>query len=251
MGVATKCRMCNKEIILPPSWAKARKYCSRKCYDKWQSLNKVGENNHFYGKKHSVEARNKISCAQKGKVSLKKGKHYPHLQGRKRLDLVGRTPWNKGKKMNPISTKHREIIASRHKGKIVSLETRRKMRDSLKGNKSGGWIDGRTPLARLIYRSLEYKQWRKSVFEKDNWICQECFTKRKKLNPHHIKLFSVILTEFLKTYSQFSPIEDKETLSRLAITYGDFWDVENGITLCENCHKNKHRSVNECHSRSR
>ena len=36
---------------------------------------------------------------------------------------------------------------------------------------------------------------------------------------HHKKAFYLILEEFLQQYSQFSPIEDKETLLRLAITY--------------------------------
>jgi len=41
----------------------------------------------------------------------------------------------------------------------------------------------------------------------------------------------------LKEYNQFSPIEDRETLIRLAITYKPFWDIDNGLTLCAKCHK--------------
>jgi hypothetical protein len=59
----------------------------------------------------------------------------------------------------------------------------------------------------------------------------------KNLEAHHNKKpFFIILEEFLKEYSQFSPIEDKETLARLAITYKPFWDVDNGETLCKKCH---------------
>jgi len=29
---------------------------------------------------------------------------------------------------------------------------------------------------------------------------------------------------------------DKETLVRLAITYEPFWDIDNGETLCIDCH---------------
>jgi hypothetical protein len=39
------------------------------------------------------------------------------------------------------------------------------------------------------------------------------------LEAHHIKKFSILLAEFLSFYNQFSPIEDKETLVRLAISY--------------------------------
>ena len=41
----------------------------------------------------------------------------------------------------------------------------------------------------------------------------------RNLEAHHKKAFYLILEEFLQQYSQFSPIEDKETLLRLAITY--------------------------------
>jgi hypothetical protein len=56
------------------------------------------------------------------------------------------------------------------------------------------------------------------------------------LEAHHIKKFSILLAEFLSFYNQFSPIEDKETLVRLAISYEPFWDIINGKTLCEKCH---------------
>jgi len=33
-----------------------------------------------------------------------------------------------------------------------------------------------------------------------------------------------------------NPIEDKETLVRLAISYEPFWNIDNGKTLCKICH---------------
>ena len=56
-------------------------------------------------------------------------------------------------------------------------------------------------------------------------------------------IFEFMFQNFLKTYSQFSPIEDKETLTRLAIGYIEFWDINNGITLCSNCHMEKHAEL--------
>jgi hypothetical protein len=82
----------------------------------------------------------------------------------------------------------------------------------------------------------EYKKWHMDCLKRDYFRCQECFTKNN-LEVHHIKSFTKLVVEFLQTYSQFSPIEDKETLLRLATTYEPFWDVNNGQTFCETHHK--------------
>jgi len=97
--------------------------------------------------------------------------------------------------------------------------------------------DGRTPLVRLLRQNVNYKQWRITCFKRDNYTCQECGQVGGILNVDHIKPFSIILKEFLKTYSQFSPIEDKETLMRLSDSYAPFFDIDNGRTLCFGCHK--------------
>lgn len=105
------------------------------------------------------------------------------------------------------------------------------------GENSPLYIDGRTPLIHKMRYLDEYKQWRSKVFERDDYRCQECFTKGCYLEVHHIKSFLKIFQEFLNTYSQFSPIEDKETLLRLSTTYAPFWDIDNGETICKDCHK--------------
>lgn len=58
--------------------------------------------------------------------------------------------------------------------------------------------------------SVEYKQWRKDVFERDNYICQCCDTIGGKLNAHHIE--------------NFADNPDIRT------------DIDNGITMCSKCH---------------
>ena len=99
-----------------------------------------------------------------------------------------------------------------------------------------------SPLVRLIRNMILNKQWKIQVFKRDNYICQECFQIGGKIEAHHVKFFKNIFNEFLQLYSQFSPIEDKETLVRLAETYEPFWNIDNGITLCRSCHnKNKKR----------
>lgn len=111
------------------------------------------------------------------------------------------------------------------------------------GELNGNYIDGRTPLKDLIRHSDNHKQWSLNVFKKDHFKCQHCGAVKVKFTAHHLKKFSIILSEFLSFYSQFSPIEDKETLVRLSISWSDFWDVNNGITLCEDCHKQEHAKI--------
>jgi len=176
----------------------------------------------------------------------------------------GYTPWNKGKHitMHPnslknlekrVPPKHRlwdgktrpEFCGENHPlfGKKHSQEAINKIKEArakqiiARGEKHYNWQGGISPLSDLIRALGKDSQWSKSVFIKDNFICQECYKRGGKLEAHHIKAFSIILKEFLNQYSQFSPIEDKETLVRLAETYEPFWDISNGKTLCIDCHK--------------
>lgn len=93
-----------------------------------------------------------------------------------------------------------------------------------------------SPLSEAIRKIREYIDWRFAILKRDNFTCQNCGSK-KPLEVHHIKPFSVIFREFIQKYSQFSPIEEKEILIRLAASYDEFWDIDNGQTLCVSCHE--------------
>lgn len=71
--------------------------------------------------------------------------------------------------------------------------------------------DGKSSERKLLKNSMQWKEWRTQVFERDNYTCQDCSQRGGRLHPHHIKPFS----EFIE----------------LA------FDVDNGITLCEPCHR--------------
>jgi len=68
----------------------------------------------------------------------------------------------------------------------------------------------------------EYKEWRKSVYERDNYSCQKCGARSGnghavELHPHHIKPFA---------------------------SYPDLrYEVSNGVTLCKDCHRKEHKHI--------
>lgn len=68
------------------------------------------------------------------------------------------------------------------------------------------------------YRTAkEYKDWRQAVFQRDGFRCQICGQVGRKLNAHHIK-----------------PFKDYPKLR---------YEVSNGITLCEKCHREVHKEM--------
>jgi hypothetical protein len=157
-------------------------------------------------------------------------------------------------KSKPMSTETKEKI--KHTffkiGHLVSNEIREIVSQKNKGHPKPknaytfpigkthpNWKGGITPLYKIIRELKENEKWIQNVFKKDNYTCNKCKKRGGKLEAHHIKRFSILLKEFLQEYSQFSPIEDRETLVRLAMTYNPVWDVNNGITLCKECHRFK------------
>ena len=59
--------------------------------------------------------------------------------------------------------------------------------------------------------TTKYKNWRKAVFERDDYTCQRCFKRGGNLEVHHKQ-----------------PWRDYPELR---------FDLENGQTLCVECHK--------------
>jgi hypothetical protein len=106
------------------------------------------------------------------------------------------------------------------------------------GKNHWNWQGGKSTLNWAIRNLHEYKVWRKQVFYRDSFTCQMCGEHGERLEAHHKIEFILLLKYFLGENDQFSPIEDKEVLVRLAIKYKPFWNIENGLTLCKKCHKN-------------
>ena len=96
------------------------------------------------------------------------------------------------------------------------------------------WKGGITSLSGIIRECSKGKQWKSNVFQRDNWTCQTCGARSARgqavlLNAHHIRPFADII-------EYYEIISLKEALKCKA-----FWDVGNGVTLCEECHKLTHK----------
>lgn len=91
---------------------------------------------------------------------------------------------------------------------------RGKLKGKTAGEKHYNWKGGISKENTLLRQTSEYKNWRKAVYERDNYTCQCCKTKGGKLNAHHIENFS-----------------DNENKRH---------DIDNGIALCVKCHSDFH-----------
>ena len=151
--VLTKCKYCNEEFSSFISLK--RVYCSKKCANDDRKGNKPWN----FGIPMSSVTKTKLSTSLMGKIPWNKGKKYPQFGGKNHFAWKGGT-YNKDRK----------------------IDMQRKF----------------------------YREWRKSVLERDNYTCIWCGSK-KKLNADHIKPYSL--------YPELR------------------YELSNGRTLCEECHK--------------
>lgn len=108
---------------------------------------------------------------------------------------------------------------------------REKRLEANSGENSHFWKGGITPLHKQIRTSLEYKAWRGSIFDRDDYTCSMCKNVGGTLNAHHIKRFANIIAD--NNVQSMSQAQECQEL----------WDINNGITLCENCHKEVHKEI--------
>lgn len=176
------------------------------------------------GSKQTEETKRKISKGNKGK---RKGiKVSEETKEKLRLAHLGKVVSEETKrKMSEaqIGRKKPNMIGNKNgsgnKGKVLSDETRKKISNSMKGDKHYNWKGGISREHDKIRRSFEYGEWRKAVYKRDNYTCQDCGDRSGKgkkviLNAHHIMSFA--------KYPKYRFV------------------VEFGHTLCKKCHKELH-----------
>jgi predicted HNH restriction endonuclease len=145
----------------------------------------------------------------------------------------GCKPWHTGKNWhkNKIGQKVPALSLAK-KGKRPSIKT--EFKEGLTGSRHPAWKGGLSSIRDLISNSERYKLWRNEVFKKDHWTCQDCkshSSKVKNIEAHHKKeLIKIIREHNIKT------LDD-------AYACKELWDINNGVTLCGNCHKVTHKSL--------
>lgn len=147
----------------------------------------------------SDETRMKISNANRGRI-------VPEEERRKmRIARANRI----------FDSETRRKIGDANRKRVWTDESRAKASISLKGKYAGEnsphWKGGITSVNERLRKSPEYKKWRLSVFERDDYTCFMCNTRGGHLHAHHIRTRSSNPDLML--------------------------DVNNGITLCSQCHR--------------
>ena len=166
-------------------------------------------------------AKNKhVPCSDEKKEKLRKlaierGAKYPSFAGRKhsvesRLKMSekrqGQVVWNKG---IPWSDEMKQKLSEAHLGITFSLSRRQKM--GMMGEKHPNWKGGITKQNSNLRQRTDYKEWRRHVFQRDDYTCQGCGARGCYLQADHVMPFS------------FYP--DLRT------------EILNGQTLCVKCHR--------------
>jgi len=89
--------------------------------------------------------------------------------------------------------------------------------------------------------------WRPRIFERDGYRCRECGDAAGgNLHAHHIIPFHVIRDQLLLEHAtdfDLSVAEGRRALIDLAKADARINDLDNGITLCDACHKGEHDRI--------
>jgi len=220
-GIIRKCPSCNCEIYTTKS--RDKKFCSKKCYGLFYCgkklseehieklrVSKIGELNPQFGKKRSQEWKDNMSKRVSGKNNPFYGKKHSKetmekLRKKGHWYKKGHVPYLKGKE-------HKQESIEKLKKSL-----KKAFPDGRSGENNPTWNGGTSTYMELIRGQLN--SWRKAVFKRDNYTCQECGKRGGLLNAHHIIYVSECIA-----------LDWEE----------EIFDIDNGLTLCKEHHDNIH-----------
>lgn len=119
----------------------------------------------------------------------------------------GFTPWNKGRPCSPETKAKISLAKTGRQYPNLKLPTYNQQ----KGSAHWNWKGGVTPAHDLLRKSRHIAKWRTAVFTRDNYTCQSCGQHGGRLHADHELPFSL-----------FPALR---------------FEVLNGRTLCEDCHR--------------
>lgn len=127
---------------------------------------------------------------------------------------------------NAIEITHNNLIMNKRKScgclqKEKSKDYLTKLSKLQIGENHPNWKGGITPKKVALRKTKQYKLFRTSVYERDKYTCQLCGSVGRKLVVHHLNCFQDYPNEIM--------------------------NIDNGITLCEKCHKTYHK-INGLHT---
>lgn len=210
-GIKTqKCNYCNNLFISKNPYSK-RKYCSRKCSTDYNIGKKkilhINTLKYIELKKTNGLNNPKKKCICGNKKDIKS----------KQCVICFR---NNIKRKNKTCNYCNNLFTPKHNilkycSKICFVNYKKEFN---KSSNNPNWKGGITNENKKERQSDKYKEWRISVFVRDNYTCQHCKIIGGILHSHHIKHFS----------------KNKDLR----------FDINNGLTLCFNCHKKLHNNMN-------
>ena len=211
------CNQCKKDFKNRPSREQIHRFCSKRCYGNWK-----------IGKKIPRYIANKIGSAIKGQQRVERVKNTCITCNRlfiiriSRLkDISGRFcsqkcyfKWKYPKEKtikncNLCSKEFTPFNAEIKKGGGKFCSTRC-YHQWHKGENNPAWKGGVTSERGKLYHSKDYYKWRRVVFIRDDFTCQNCGIRSINIEAHHIKPW--------REYPEL------------------IYEISNGITYCKSCH---------------
>lgn len=201
---------CGIEKVIQVNSVKSGDTKSCGCFRREFEKKRFGANSPMFGKKHTEATKKKMVLASLGKRKSKE--HIENMsKAMKKQYQNGRiSPFEKMWKENPD---------------FLRGENNPNWGGKNRKENNGNWMGGISKIDKSCRCMKEYKKWRSDVFERDNWTCRDCKKNKCYVTAHHIKGFSKIIKE--NNIENVLQARDCKEL----------WEIENGKTLCEDCHK--------------